>query len=147
MENITGDTGMTITVASYLMGIPPGNKNPEKPAMLQKFVEGVNKVGDIGKVSSGDWEESDVAIVQGYVHEDSPNTPHLLLRKRVIDKQKEIGKRTIIIDSNLFLYIDKNNPLKYLRYSLDGVFPTTGNYFSNNPEPNRWKEIFQKTEA
>ena len=130
-------------VVSYLKGIPGNNKNPEKPEMLQKFIEGVNVSGDKGIVSNGDWQLSDVAIVQGYVHEDSPNTPHLQLRKRVFDKQKQNNKRTIIIDSNLFLYVDKENPKKYLRYSLDGVFPTTGNYFWDNPDSTRWQKIFK----
>ena len=32
---------MTIKVASYLMGIPPGNTNPEKPAIIVNAIEGV----------------------------------------------------------------------------------------------------------
>jgi hypothetical protein len=49
----------------------------------------------------------------------------------------------LIVDSNLFLYIDKTNPQHYLRYSFDGVFPTTGFYFDTNIDTNRWKKISQ----
>jgi hypothetical protein len=31
--------------------------------------------------------------------------------------------------------------MQYLRYSMDGVFPTTGNYFTNTVDPNRWNQI------
>ena len=41
---------MTIKVASYLMGIPPGNTNPEKPAIIVNAIEGVWKAGDEGTI-------------------------------------------------------------------------------------------------
>ena len=96
-----------ITVASYLMGIPPGNRNLEKPAIINNFIEGVNKVGDKGAVVTG-WQpmNTDVAVIQGFVHADSKQTKHLLLRKAVMDNQINRGKRFIIVDANLFLYKD-----------------------------------------
>ena len=33
------------------------------------------------------------------------------------------------------------NPLHYLRYSFDGVFPTTGFYFDTEIDPSRWQKI------
>jgi hypothetical protein len=47
----------------------------------------------------------------------------------------------LIVDSNLFLYADKSNQKHYLRYSFDGVFPTTGFYFDQDIDPARWKQI------
>lgn len=131
-----------ITVASYLRGIPPGNKNPEKPSLLNNFIEGVKKTGDQGIVVN-DYipRDVDVAVIQGYVHKDSKNTPHLKLRKDVCEKQYQEGKRTIIADSNLFLYADPNNTQSYLRYSYDGVFPNTGEYCNDDPDPARWDQI------
>ena len=41
----------------------------------------------------------------------------------------------------MFLYVDKKNPLHYLRYSFDGVFPTTGFYFDQDIDPARWNKI------
>ena len=130
-------------VVSYLKGIPGSNKNPEKPEVLKRFVEGVRQHGDVGIAHDGYYVPADVAVLQGYVHEDSPHTPHLQLRKKVLDEQKASRRKTIIVDSNLFLYLDKENTKRYLRYSADGVFPTTGNYFNDNPDPNRWNKLSQ----
>lgn len=133
---------MTVKVASYLMGIPPGNTNPEKPAIIVNFIEGVWRSGDEGTIVT-DYNpiDADVAVVQGYVHPGSKNAPHLNLRKAVFEKQQRDGKRSIIVDSNLFLYADPGNSRGYLRYSYDGIFPSTGEYCNNNPNPERWSKI------
>lgn len=126
-------------VASYLKGIPPGNTNKEKPAIITNFIQGVKAAGDIGWVVS-DYNpiSVDVAVVQGFVHPGSKNSKHLNLRKEVFEKQQRDGKRSIIVDSNLFLYADKGNSNQFLRYSYDGVFPNTGEYCNDNPDPARW---------
>lgn len=129
------------TVISYLKGIP-NQKNPEKIQVLQYFAEGVNAAGDNGICSSQPkWSVSDVAVIQGFVHDKSPRSPHLVLRKNVYEQQKLHNKNTIIVDSNLFLYADNGNTKHYLRYSANGVFPTTGNYFDSTVNPNRWQRI------
>lgn len=133
---------MTLKVASYLMGIPPGNTNPEKPAIIVNFIEGVWRCGDEGTIVT-DYTpvDADVAVVQGYVHPGSKTVPHLNLRKTVFEKQRKDGKRSIIVDSNLFLYADPGNSRGYLRYSYDGIFPNTGEYCNSNPDPERWNKI------
>jgi len=133
---------MTIKVASYLMGIPPGNTNPEKPQIIVNFIEGVWAAGDKGEIVC-DYNpvECDVAVVQGFVHPGSKIAKHLTLRKSVFEKQNREHKRSMIVDANLFLAYDNNNSKKYLRYSYDGVFPTTGEYCNNNPDPTRWEKI------
>lgn len=133
---------MTIKVASYLMGIPPGNTNPEKPAIIVNFIEGVWKTGDEGTIVT-DYTpvDADVAVVQGFVHPGSKNSLHLNLRKEVFEKQQRDGKRSIIVDSNLFLYADPKNTRQYLRYSYDGIFPNTGEYCNDNPDPARWEKL------
>ena len=133
---------MTISVASYLMGIPPGNTNPEKPQIIVNFIEGVWTAGDKGQIVC-DYNpiDADVAVVQGFVHPNSKNSPHLNLRKSVFEKQQQKGKRSIIVDSNLFLYADKGNSNKFLRFSYDGVFPSTGEYCNADPDPARWNLI------
>ena len=135
---------MTISVASYLMGIPPGNTNPEKPQIIVNFIEGVWSAGDKGQIIC-DYNpiDADVAVVQGYVHPNSKNSPHLNLRKAVFEKQQRDNKRSIIVDSNLFLYADKGNSNKFLRFSYDGIFPNTGEYCNDKPDPTRW-ELIQK---
>ena len=131
-----------LTVASYLMGIPPGNTNKEKPKIIHNFIKGVNAVGDKGAVVTG-WHpmNTDVGVVQGFVHPGSKDTRHLRLRKAIFDNQVNRGKRSIIVDANLFLAYDKGNTNGYLRYSYDGIFPTTGEYCYDNPNPARWNKL------
>jgi len=129
-------------VVAYFNVIPPNNKNMEKPAILENYIKGVNVVGDEGIESrTSSVVYSDVAVIQGFVHQDSQNTPHLLLRKNIVETQKRYNRRTVIVDSNLFLYKNPTNPGNYLRYSFDGVFPTTAEYCWDNPDPTRWKKI------
>jgi hypothetical protein len=47
----------------------------------------------------------------------------------------------ITADSNLFLYANTDNPLHYLRYSMNGVFPNTGIYFDTRIDITRWPQI------
>lgn len=131
-----------MNVVSYLAGVPSPHKSPHKVEVLKRFVDGVNKAGDTGIAHSGrGLVQSDVAVIQGWVHQGSPNTPHLLLRKQVADTQKAKGKRTIIVDSNLFNYTGIEVP-HYSRYSMDGIFPTTGSYFwDHSVDPKRWEQI------
>lgn len=130
------------TVVSYLRGIPASNNNPEKPRVLTNFITGVSVAGDNGILSNDvNLIKSDVAIIQGYVHEHGKSAPHLTFRKSILDFQKRNDNRTIIIDSNLFLYRDPKNSKGYLRYSYDGIFPNTGEYCNNTPDPNRWEMI------
>jgi hypothetical protein len=127
-------------VVAYLSGVPSAHKSPHKIEVLKRFVAGVNAAGDQGIAHTGNIVlPADVAVIQGWVHTGSPNSPHLVLRKNAAANVQ--NKHTIIVDSNLFNYKDKNHPIHYFRYSMDGVFPTTGNYFWDNPDPQRWQQI------
>jgi hypothetical protein len=131
-------------VVGYLAGIPAKNSNPTKPEILIRFIEGVNRVGDVGIVNpSTTLTDCDVAVIQGWTHEHGKQSAHLLFRQQVINQQRQLGRKLIVADSNLFNYKQKNHPKNYLRYSLDGVFPTTGCYFGDNPDPLRWQQISQ----
>jgi len=130
-----------VKVVSYLGGVPSPHKNPHKTEVLRRFVDGVNKQGDTGIAHLGkNLQHCDVGVIQGWVHARSPNSPHLVLRRQV--SQNKQNKYTIIVDSNLFNYnLGKLYHKHYSRYSMDGVFPTTGNYFKDTVDPNRWKQI------
>lgn len=130
------------TAVAYYSGIPPNNNNPEKPAILNNFCLGVKKKGDTA-IAQYKMEAipCDVALIQGFVHEHGKDAPHLRVRKSAIDLQKKNNKKSLIVDSNLFLYADKKNTKTYLRYSFDGVFPTTGFYFTKDIDSERWKKI------
>lgn len=128
-------------VVSYLAGVPSPHKSPHKTEVLKRFVDGVSRLGDEGIAHSGrNLINCDVAVIQGWVHARSPNTTHLNLRRSV--SKNTHNKHTIIVDSNLFNYeVGRLHPKHYSRYSMDGVFPTTGNYFDDIVDPNRWKQI------
>ena len=128
---------------AYLAGIPAGNKNPDKPEVLNKFIEGVRAAGDQGILHTGkNLIECDVAFIQGWQHKHGKSAPHLALRQQVIDYQRKQHQRLLVVDSNLFNYRGKNS---YSRYSFDGVFPTTGVYFWDHIDPARWQQISRDT--
>ena len=132
-------------VVNYFSSIPAKDqgKVTEKTQILVNFAKGVSTSQDESIQHRGNYITSDVAVIQGWVHERSGNSPHLQLRKQIIKNQIAQNKTVITADSNLFLYkVGKaNEPHHYLRYSANGVFPTTGNYFWDNPDPNRWQQV------
>lgn len=131
-----------IKAVAYYGGIPPNNSNPEKPLILDNFLQGVSASGDEAIAHRGmNAIPCDVALIQGFVHEDGKTLPHLILRKQAHEMQVRNKKRSLIVDSNLFLYADPGNSKRYLRYSYDGVFPTTGFYFDRDIDPVRWDKI------
>ena len=139
-------------VISYLATLPKKleptpeslQKQNDKANTLRYFIEGVNKLGDEGKIiETMQYEPADVAVILGWVHENGKTGAHLSFRQEIIDRQKATGGRTVIADSNLFLYKNTANPGYWLRYSYDGVFPTTGEYCDSDPDPIRWGVIQQ----
>lgn len=129
-------------VIAYLSCLPPNNKNPEKGEILSLFARGVATTEDEVMIhSQPTLFDCDVAMMVGWVHENSKNTQHLAFRKSIIDKQRADGKRVLLADSNLFLYKNTANPGHYLRYSFDGVFPNTGEYCDRDVDPLRWVKL------
>lgn len=130
------------TAVAYYGGIPPTNNNPEKPLILDNFCQGVSASGDVAIAHRGlNLLNCDVALIQGFVHQHGKTAAHLKLRQDAVNLQKTNGKRSLIVDSNLFLYADPGNKNQYLRYSFDGVFPTTGFYFDKDIDPTRWQKL------
>jgi hypothetical protein len=132
-----------LTTATYHKTIP-NLKSQEKIDVLKYFSQGVKKVGDL-VVDSHDYKylETNVGVIQGWVHANSKNTPHLSFRKEIIKKQAERKQYTVAIDSNLFLYHNVLNPEHYLRYSFNDVFPSSGIYCDTLIDPTRWQKISQ----
>ncbi len=128
-------------IVSYLGTVPANNSNPQKPELLKKFVRGVNKIGDSGIVQNGSiLQDCEVAVIQGWVYDDI-SSPHLKLRKQIIDTQIRQKKFVTCADANLFLYKNKKNPHGYLRYSFNGIFPNTGIYCDDIINERRWQQI------
>jgi len=139
-------------VIGYTKVIPPGNKGklpkpgrPIKPNhkldIIKNFISGVRVSGDNGLVYDGfDTMQCDVAVMQGFMHEDSQAVPHINLRRSIASNTA--NKRFITADSNLFLYKAKQNePHHYLRYSYDGVFANTAEYCNEEPGDTQWEKI------
>jgi hypothetical protein len=132
-------------VVSYLKSVPRTNSNEQKTLLLKHFVHGVNVAGDTGILHDGDnLVNSDVGVIQGWVY-DKKTTPHLTLRDNIINHQINTGRHVCCADANLFLYANKVNQHGYLRYSFNGIFPTTGEYCDAHVDPNRWNIISRDT--
>lgn len=130
------------TVAIYHKSVPNG-KNQEKIDLLINFSHGVRVVGD-NAIDVYDQKiiSADVGVIQGWISSGTGMmSSHALLRDNVI-KQQLFSKRYVIaVDSNLFLYANTSNPLHYLRYSFNDVFPHKGIYCDTEIDPTRWKKI------
>jgi len=122
---------------------PESLKNAtDKLNTLNYFARGANASGDQGIIESNmNYQPSEVAVILGWVHEHGKTAAHLQFRKDILDGQRASGGRTVIADSNLFLYRDRSNPGYWLRYSYDGIFANTGEYCDSMPDPDRWKKI------
>jgi len=130
------------TLPSKLLSRP--HATDHKYQTIVGFAQGVAATGDQGIVETAMmYHPSDVAFMLGWVHEHGKTAPHLTFRKHIVDQQLATGGRTIIADSNLFLYKNTANPRTYQRYSYDGVFPNTGEYCDQDPNPQRWQQLSQ----
>lgn len=128
-------------IAVYLSAVPRKAKNEFKRNLLLEFGRGARRCGDEvimvedHKVVDG----VDIAVLQGWI--GMKKAPHLQIRESVINHQRHRKKHTLVIDSNLLGFLEPNDFNRYLRYSLDGIFPTTGYYFDQEPDPARWTKI------
>jgi len=132
-------------VVSYKQVVPLKNNSEEKEQILKKFLIGTKVLGDVSIYHQGfDLVDCDVAVIQGWQHELGKTAPHLKLRESIINHQIKNKRFVCVADSNLFLYATENNePHHYLRYSFNGVFPSTGIYCDDKIDPQRWKKISQ----
>ena len=137
-------------VVSYTATLPKKEQHTEeslknathKLDTLRYFAQGVNAQDDEGIVETGmTYQPSEVAVILGWVHEHGKTSAHLQFRQEILDQQRACGGRTVIADSNLFLYKNKANPGYWLRYSYDGIFANTGEYCDGAPNPERWNQV------
>jgi len=131
-----------MNVAIYLSGIPAKSKNQQKRQALLDFAAGVKANGDQAiMVDDYTAVDCDIAVIQGWVN--SKVGAHLKIRSDAIKKQKKANRHIVVIDSNLFGFLESTDFNRYLRYSLDGIFPTTGYYFNQDIDKSRWERIKQ----
>lgn len=128
-------------IAVYLSAVPSRTKNEAKKDLLTRFAQGAMAAGDSVQIVNdvNHIADAEVAVIQGWI--GMKQAPHLEQRRRVIKAQRQRNGHVLVIDSNLFGFFDPNDRDRYLRYSLNGIFPTTGYYFAKNIDPARWEEI------
>lgn len=134
-----------LVVRSYLSSLPVRINGQEKIDALNFFAEGAARCGDDAAVTkSSTYEPCDVGAIIGNAFDANPNKtrlPHYAVRKMVMDTQSQLNRYWLSIDSNVFIYRDRTNPHKYLRYSFNGVFPKTGIYCNEQPGEENWNNI------
>ena len=129
------------SIAVYHSSVP-NKKNQEKIDLLLNFSEGAKRCGGlVFDYYDHAYRPADVAVIQGWLGPGIPTRKHLILRNTVIQQQLKLKKYVVAVDSNLFLYKNKENSLHYLRYSFNGIFPNTGIYCDSNVDPSRWTKI------
>jgi len=134
-----------LVIKSYLSSLPAHINGEEKINALTYFAEGATKYGDVGLTTRSQiYEPCDVGAIIGNAFDANPNKIHLAhykVRKLVMETQPKLGKYWLSVDSNVFIYKDRLNPHRYLRYSFNGVFPATGIYCNENPGEENWSNI------
>jgi hypothetical protein len=134
-----------LVVKSYLGSLPAKINGEEKINALTYFAEGAARCGDqASTTTSQEYESCDVAAIIGNAFDSNPSKiklPHYAVRKMVMDTQTQSGRYWLSIDSNVFIYRDRTNPKKYLRYSFNGVFPCDGIYCNESPGEENWANI------
>lgn len=138
-------TARPLIVKSYLSSLPIKINSQEKIDALTFFAEGVARCGDQGSTTrSYTYEDCDVGAIIGNAFDSNPakvKLNHYQVRKMVIDTQQRLNRYWLSIDSNVFIYLNRANPHKYLRYSFNGVFPHTGIYCNDQPTDQNWNNI------
>ena len=134
-----------LIIKSYLSSLPKHINGTEKVNALTYFAEGAAKCGDLASTTTSyQYEPCDVGAIIGNAFDANPSKTtldHYKVRKMVMDTQIKNGRYWLSIDSNVFIYKNKENPKKYLRYSFNGVFPATGIYCNDNPGEENWNNI------
>jgi hypothetical protein len=139
------NNGRPLRIKSYLSSLPVRINGEEKINALTYFAEGAAHCGDQAEITRSQiYEDCDVGAIIGNAFNANPgkvNLPHYKVRKMVMDTQRELNRYWLSIDSNVFIYKDKINPHRYLRYSFNGVFPQEGIYCNETPGDENWNRM------
>jgi hypothetical protein len=134
-----------LVIKSYLSSLPRHINGTEKVNALTYFAEGAARCGDLATTTMSQvYESCNVGAIIGNAFDANPaktTLAHYKVRKMVMDTQTKLGQYWLSIDSNVFIYKNKENPKKYLRYSFNGVFPKTGIYCNDEPGEDNWNNI------
>lgn len=107
-------------------------KFSNKVMLMDNFAEGVKSQGD-QVIEYRDNrlpdQQLDAGFVLGYTLEDN-------FRKKIIDQLRAQNSHSVFVDSNILHYARPEH--EWHRYSLGSVYPNTGTYFFDTPDPVKW---------
>lgn len=134
-----------MNVGIFYSSIKNFHKFPHKTALMDVFRNGVTVHGDTAiefrrEIPVNTLPSLDVGFILGY-------TLEINYRKQLIEHLKSKKSKIVYVDSNIFSY--GRSAHYYHRYSVDGVYPTDGDYFLDDKiDNNRWPDIakFHKIE-
>ena len=139
------NSGQPLVIKSYLSSLPKHINGEEKVNALTFFAEGAARCGDSASTTySQAYESCDVGAIIGNAFDANPSKvglAHYKVRKMVMEQQAQRHRYWLSIDSNVFIYRDRLNPHRYLRYSFNGVFPATGIYCNNTAGDENWANM------
>ena len=137
--------GRPLIIKSYLGSLPARINSEEKINALTYFAEGAARCGDNGQTTHSQiYEPCDVGAIIGNAFDSNPSKTklaHYKVREMVMKTQQQLDKYWLSIDSNVFIYKDRLNPHKYLRYSFNGIFPATGIYCNDRYTDENWNNM------
>lgn len=107
---------------------------------LKSFAKGVEKAGDTAFISTGKYEECDVAVIFGSWKDRKDR--HHVVKNDIVKKAKNfIVLETPILGRGPVSDIMQDN---WYRIGVNGFLADTGNFNNKNCDNKRWKKI-QKT--
>jgi len=125
--------------------LPRHINGDEKINALTYFAQGAARNGDTATTTwSQTYEPCDVGAIIGNAFDANPSKTrlaHYKVRKMIMETQASRNRYWLSIDSNVFIYRNRENPHKYLRYSFNGVFPKTGIYCNEDARDENWSNI------
>jgi hypothetical protein len=123
-----------VRVGIFYNSISNLGKFSNKVMLMDNFKQGVLANGDeIVEYRDNRLPDQklDAGFVLGYTLEDN-------FRKKIINILKDNNIPSIFVDSNILHYSRKEH--EWHRYSLNSVYPSTGVYFFNQLEKNKWEK-------
>jgi hypothetical protein len=105
-----------------------------KTRLMDLFAQGVAAAGDLPVTVQTPRQivtDVDAAFVLGYTLEKN-------FRRQIIDTMSIQQIPTVFVDSNILHYARSEH--EWHRYSLNGVYPTSGTYFFADLDRNKWNQ-------
>lgn len=125
-----------MNVGIFYTSITNWQQSPPKKAVMEDFAKGVLTCGDKPidfKDPNKRIEDLDAGFILGYTRAPGP-------RLTIINNLIKKNIPRIYIDSDVFVYGKK--AVKCYRYSINGVYPSDGEYFLNfKHDPNKTQRI------